>query len=256
MMPLPPHNIVNILAPHLGIRIGVFWLSTFFGIFAVSVIHTTVGEKLDQMSSSDDMGLLSVRNAILMAVVIGAAITPILVKRWTRAEPLEEPVLSSGRVRLEGEEGVRPRSTPRSGGAGRSLVGSTRGGAYSDSEEDDELPRVSLRNALSGYRDDLSAAPHPADAWRSELDAATPRISRHDQYATSALVRDDDDESLAPSSVDPDAALFEEREHQQQDVRPMGKAARVLGYVPGAKQATEGLGQRAGALWDSVRGAR
>lgn len=50
MMPLPPHNIVNILAPHLGIKIPLFWVSTFFGIFAVSVIHTTIGEKLDQMS--------------------------------------------------------------------------------------------------------------------------------------------------------------------------------------------------------------
>jgi hypothetical protein len=50
MMPLPPHNIVNILAPHLGIKVPLFWVSTFFGIFAVSVIHTTIGEKLDQMS--------------------------------------------------------------------------------------------------------------------------------------------------------------------------------------------------------------
>ncbi|CDW99879.1 hypothetical protein [Sporisorium scitamineum] len=34
MMPLPPHNVVNVLAPHLGVGLGTFWLSTAGGIFA------------------------------------------------------------------------------------------------------------------------------------------------------------------------------------------------------------------------------
>ena len=48
--PFPPHWVVNVIAPHLGIGLLPFWVSTFLGILGVSVIHTTIGEKLDQMS--------------------------------------------------------------------------------------------------------------------------------------------------------------------------------------------------------------
>ncbi|CAE6426831.1 unnamed protein product [Rhizoctonia solani] len=41
--PFPPHWVVNVLCPHVGIGIPRFWISTFFGIMGVSVIHTTIG---------------------------------------------------------------------------------------------------------------------------------------------------------------------------------------------------------------------
>ncbi|PWN36188.1 uncharacterized protein FA14DRAFT_107597, partial [Meira miltonrushii] len=83
MMPLPPHNVVNIMAPHLGIGIPLFWTSTFFGIFAVSVIHVTIGEKLDQMTSADDFHLFSFRNVLLLGGVIAAVLTPVIIKKYS-----------------------------------------------------------------------------------------------------------------------------------------------------------------------------
>ncbi|KEP52659.1 SNARE associated protein [Rhizoctonia solani 123E] len=43
--PFPPHWVVNVLCPHVGIGIPRFWISTFLGIMGVSVIHTTIGGK-------------------------------------------------------------------------------------------------------------------------------------------------------------------------------------------------------------------
>jgi hypothetical protein len=37
---LRPHWILNILVPHVGISIPIFWISTSLGILGVSVIHT------------------------------------------------------------------------------------------------------------------------------------------------------------------------------------------------------------------------
>lgn len=73
--PLPPHWVVNVLAPHLGIGIIPFWFSTFLGIFGVTVIHTSIGGGLDEMTSAADFHLISWRNFLtLSAVVVGAMI--------------------------------------------------------------------------------------------------------------------------------------------------------------------------------------
>lgn len=73
--PLPPHWVVNVICPHVGIGIIPFWTSTFLGIVGVSVIHTTIGGSLDEMSSADDFHLISWRNFLgLSAVVIGVLI--------------------------------------------------------------------------------------------------------------------------------------------------------------------------------------
>jgi uncharacterized membrane protein YdjX (TVP38/TMEM64 family) len=58
--PLPPHWVVNIICPHLGIGVGIFWLSTFLGIMGVSFIHTQIGTTLDQMTGPGDFHLISV----------------------------------------------------------------------------------------------------------------------------------------------------------------------------------------------------
>ncbi|KAK7032987.1 hypothetical protein R3P38DRAFT_2920002 [Favolaschia claudopus] len=82
--PLPPHWVVNILAPHVGISIPVFWITTALGILGVSVIHTTIGGGLEQMTSSADFHLISWRNFFgLSAVVVGAMI-PVGMRYWFR----------------------------------------------------------------------------------------------------------------------------------------------------------------------------
>lgn len=73
--PLPPHWVVNVICPHVGIGIVPFWISTFLGIFGVTVIHTTIGGGLDDMTSADDFHLISWKNFFgLAAVVVGVMI--------------------------------------------------------------------------------------------------------------------------------------------------------------------------------------
>lgn len=141
MMPLPPHNIVNILAPHLGISIPLFWLSTFCGIFAVSVIHTTIGEKLDQMTSPDDFNLFSLRNVLLLAGVCIAVLIPVFIRKFSKVESLEEGEESGhGAVYLDENE-AGEEDAPRLPDSFRpNLVGLQR---EEDSDED-ELPRRNL----------------------------------------------------------------------------------------------------------------
>ena len=73
--PFPPHWVVNVLCPHVGIGIVPFWISTFLGIFGVTVIHTTIGGSLDDMTSPEDFHLISWKNFLgLSAVVVGVMI--------------------------------------------------------------------------------------------------------------------------------------------------------------------------------------
>ena len=115
--PLPPHWVVNVICPHVGIGIVPFWISTFLGIFGVSVIHTTIGGSLDQMTSADDFHLISWRNFLgLSAVVIGVLI-PVGLRYYFKRELAS--VQDVGTERLEGvEEGdqilaVGPRAPPK-----------------------------------------------------------------------------------------------------------------------------------------------
>jgi uncharacterized membrane protein YdjX (TVP38/TMEM64 family) len=75
--PLPPHWVVNVLAPHLGIGLIPFWCSTFLGIFGVTVIHTSIGGGLDEMTSAADFHLISWRNFLTLAAVVVGAMIPV-----------------------------------------------------------------------------------------------------------------------------------------------------------------------------------
>ncbi|GEM12722.1 SNARE associated Golgi protein, partial [Rhodotorula toruloides] len=61
--PLPPHWMLNLAAPHVGVSVWKFWLSTFLGVAGVSYIHTQIGTTLDQMAGSDDLHLVTWQNA-------------------------------------------------------------------------------------------------------------------------------------------------------------------------------------------------
>lgn len=79
--PLPPHWVVNLLAPHLGISIPKFYFSTFIGISGVTYIHTSIGTALDQMTSSDDFHLISLGNCAILAGICVAVLVPVLLRR-------------------------------------------------------------------------------------------------------------------------------------------------------------------------------
>lgn len=80
--PLPPHWIVNCLAPHLGVKIFPFWLSTWLGILGVTVIHCTIGGGLDEMTSADDFHLISWRNFFGLAAVAIGVMIPVGLRYW------------------------------------------------------------------------------------------------------------------------------------------------------------------------------
>lgn len=84
--PLPPHWVVNILCPHLGIGIVPFWFSTFLGIFGVSVIHTTIGGGLDEMTSADDFHLISWRNFLGLSAVVVGVLIPVGLRYYFKRE--------------------------------------------------------------------------------------------------------------------------------------------------------------------------
>lgn len=80
--PLPPHWVVNVLAPHLGVRIVPFWCSTWLGILGVTVIHCTIGGGLDEMTSPEDFHLISWRNFFGLAAVAIGVMIPVGLRYW------------------------------------------------------------------------------------------------------------------------------------------------------------------------------
>ncbi|CAO1616144.1 unnamed protein product [Jaminaea pallidilutea] len=286
MMPVPPHNIVNILAPHLGIRIPLFWFSTFCGIFAVSVIHTTIGEKLDQMASPADFNLFTWRNALLLGGVCVAVLVPVALRKRSAAasNPLEEGEAPTvGRLRLDGEEGA-PGGYQH--GQHQSLMGRRRlgRGAYDEgSDDDDELPPVRMRGAIAGFsskrsghsdgedpdgaggltedEEDLEANAATGEpvsttkAWRT----ASPSHTRNVGGGSSAF--SDSEEARDDASI----RGFRDRDEQSRpgpqygrssnssSWRPVGrgsKAAQVLGLGGGSKSG--GSGHRDGAFMNGT----
>jgi uncharacterized membrane protein YdjX (TVP38/TMEM64 family) len=86
LAPFPPHWVVNVLCPHIGIGIPLFWLSTFLGILGVSIIHTRIGQTLDEMTSAKDFNLISWRNFFGLAAIVVAALIPITFRFYFQRE--------------------------------------------------------------------------------------------------------------------------------------------------------------------------
>lgn len=84
--PLPPHWVVNVLCPHLGIGIVPFWISTWLGILGVTVIHTTIGGSLDEMTSAADFHLISWKNFFMLAAVVVGVMIPVGLRYFFKRE--------------------------------------------------------------------------------------------------------------------------------------------------------------------------
>ena len=84
--PFPPHWVVNVLCPHLGIGVPIFWVSTWLGIFGVTVIHTSIGNSLDDMTSVDDFHLISWKNFFLLSAVVVGVMIPVGLRYYFRRE--------------------------------------------------------------------------------------------------------------------------------------------------------------------------
>lgn len=116
MSPLPPHWMVNIAAPHLSISIPLFWISTFFGVMAVSFIHCQIGTTLDQMTSAADFHLISLRNFFGLAGVIVGALVPVAIRHYYGGEL--QTLAEAGDLAVEVPAGAGQPHTARSGDSG------------------------------------------------------------------------------------------------------------------------------------------
>ena len=118
--PLPPHWVVNIICPHVGIGLVPFWVSTFLGVFGVSVIHTTIGGGLDEMTSADDFHLLSWRNFLLLSSVVVGVLIPVGLRYYLRRgvgsiddiEAVSESDQTGDRILAQGPSGPIGKGKP------------------------------------------------------------------------------------------------------------------------------------------------
>ena len=142
--PFPPHWVVNVLAPHLGIGLIPFWASTFLGILGVTVIHTTIGGGLDEMTSAADFHLISWRNFLgLSAVVVGVLIPVGLryaLKRRVGEIALEPDAEEGGEIFVVTDNGDRVLAQGPLAAYGKGKATAARLILLSDSEgEEDDL---------------------------------------------------------------------------------------------------------------------
>lgn len=84
--PFPPHWVINIICPHVGISLLPFWCSTWLGVFGVTVIHTTIGGGLDEMTSAADFNLFSWKNFFLLSAVVVGVLIPVGLRYYFKGE--------------------------------------------------------------------------------------------------------------------------------------------------------------------------
>ncbi|EPQ54303.1 hypothetical protein GLOTRDRAFT_111626 [Gloeophyllum trabeum ATCC 11539] len=122
--PLPPHWVVNVLCPHLGIGLPLFWVSSWLGIFGVTVIHTTIGGGLDQMTSSKDFHLISWKNFFLLATIVAGVLIPVGLRYFFRKELQEvaeaEHEEEVGAISLPGDDIILAQGPPSAANKGKS----------------------------------------------------------------------------------------------------------------------------------------
>ncbi|KAG2148992.1 uncharacterized protein EDB93DRAFT_352445 [Suillus bovinus] len=102
--PLPPHWVVNVICPHVGIGIVPFWISTWLGIFGVTVIHTTIGGGLDEMTSAADFHLISWRNFFLLSAVVVGVLIPVGLRYYFKREIASVADVEQGELEEEFSE--------------------------------------------------------------------------------------------------------------------------------------------------------
>ncbi|KIJ52648.1 hypothetical protein M422DRAFT_26217 [Sphaerobolus stellatus SS14] len=125
--PFPPHWVVNVICPHVGIGIPMFWISTWFGILGVTIIHTTIGGGLDEMTSAADFHLISWRNFFGLAIIVVAVLIPVGLRYvWKK----ELQVVAQTEAEIEGTDDIESQNP---------LLG------YVDEDEDDDASDVILQ---------------------------------------------------------------------------------------------------------------
>ena len=211
--PFPPHWVVNVLCPHLVIGIIPFWVSTWLGILGVTVIHTTIGGSLDDMTSPADFHLISWKNFFFLSAVVVGVMIPVGLRYFFKRElatvaDVEATAEAVGeRYRDEDEDVILAQGPEIAAVKGKSaqLI------VLSDDESEmysDALPKTPLLMKSAKAR--VKAAPSPPSppkdlaAIRSNLSlscsASATQVFAESVCAFTALFAVDES-SLAPSSA-------------------------------------------------------
>ncbi|THH00081.1 hypothetical protein EW026_g2401 [Hermanssonia centrifuga] len=174
--PFPPHWVVNVLCPHLGIGIVPFWVSTWLGILGVSVIHTTIGGSLDDMTSAADFHLISWKNFFFLSAVVVGVMIPVGLRYYFKRELASVvDVEAAGEVEAEAlqvENGdvILAEGPPVDLTKGKTaqlvLLSDDESELYSDEDNDEDLileagPALVVKNDTAG-----SSGPPPAETRR------------------------------------------------------------------------------------------
>lgn len=173
--PLPPHWVVNVICPHVGIGIVPFWCSTFLGILGVSVIHTTIGGSLDQMTSADDFHLISWRNFLGLSAVVVGVLIPVGLRYYFKRElasvhDVEEPADDELEREEEGGDqilAVGPRGPAKKGKISQLVL--------MDGNETDDF----LEDYEDDEDEDIILEAGPAIVMKPTANGNTPSSSRH-----------------------------------------------------------------------------
>ncbi|EMD33409.1 hypothetical protein CERSUDRAFT_126152 [Gelatoporia subvermispora B] len=175
--PFPPHWVVNVICPHVGIGVVPFWISTFLGIFGVSVIHTTIGGSLDDMTSAADFHLISWRNFFLLSAIVAGVMIPVGLRYVFSREiasvadveaEAEAVAAAEEAAEVADEDVVLAQGPPVGPGKGkqRQLVIVSDDEEYTDDDDDDEDVILEAGPALVVKPDDVQT-PERRE-WRQE----------------------------------------------------------------------------------------
>ncbi|EIW84128.1 hypothetical protein CONPUDRAFT_99940 [Coniophora puteana RWD-64-598 SS2] len=157
--PLPPHWVVNVICPHVGIGLVPFWISTFLGIIGVTVIHTSIGGGLDEMTSAADFHLISFKNFLLLSAVVVGALIPVALRFYFKRQIASVADVEQGPVVFEEEEdevfAAGPAGQPK-GVKTAQLVDVTDAESVASSDDDEDIileagPAVVLKASDDGH---------------------------------------------------------------------------------------------------------
>lgn len=182
--PFPPHWVVNVLCPHVDIGVVPFWISTWLGILGVTVIHTTIGGSLDDMTSAADFHLISWKNFFFLSAVVAGAMIPVGLRYFFKRElasvaDVEATAESDGeRYRDEEEEDViLAQGPPADTNKGKTpqliVLSDDESELYSDDESDEDVileagPALIVKDDGSSGSPKESTPPTGPREWRQE----------------------------------------------------------------------------------------
>jgi uncharacterized membrane protein YdjX (TVP38/TMEM64 family) len=91
LSPFPPNWFANVAAPHVGVPLKIFFIGTFFGVAAPSLIHVQAGLTIEHLTNASD--LFSLANVGALVLIAFAVLLPVWLRRKVEKESNDENTL-------------------------------------------------------------------------------------------------------------------------------------------------------------------